>query len=190
VLKANGARTDYWKTGHSYIKRRSNEIGALVGFEKSGHYFFNKPVGRGYDDGLVSAVAICQMLDRNPSKSMSDLYHALPKTWGSPTMSPYCADEVKYEVVERITATYEKLKAKGEPVAGQKIRDLITVNGVRVVLEDGTWGLVRASSNKPNLVVVVESPTAEANMKAIFKDIDTRLSGFSEVGEYDQKIAM
>jgi phosphomannomutase/phosphoglucomutase len=105
-------------------------------------------------------------------------------------MSPYCADEVKYEVVERITATYEKLKAKGEPVAGQKIRDLITVNGVRVVLEDGTWGLVRASSNKPNLVVVVESPTAEANMKAIFKDIDTRLSGFSEVGEYDQKIAM
>jgi phosphomannomutase/phosphoglucomutase len=190
VLKANGAKTDYWKTGHSYIKRRSNEIGALVGFEKSGHYFFNKPIGRGYDDGIVSAIAVCQMLDRSPGKSMADLYRALPKTWGSPTMSPYCADEVKYQVVDRVTAIYEHAKAKGEIVAGQKIRDLITVNGVRVVLDDGTWGLVRASSNKPNLVVVVESPTAEANMKAIFKDIDTRLSAMSEVGEYDQKIAL
>jgi phosphomannomutase / phosphoglucomutase len=190
VLIKNGAKTDYWKTGHSYIKRRSNEIGALVGFEKSGHYFFNKPIGRGYDDGLVSAIAICLMLDRNPAKSMADLYRALPKTWGSPTMSPVCPDEVKYQVVDRVTAIYQKAKASGETVAGQKIRDLITVNGVRVVLEDGTWGLVRASSNKPNLVVVVESPTAEANMKAIFRDIDARLASFPEVGEYDQKIAV
>jgi phosphomannomutase/phosphoglucomutase len=68
VLKANGATTDYWKTGHSYIKRRVNELDALVGFEKSGHYFFNTPIGRGYDDGLVSAIAILDMLDRNPGK--------------------------------------------------------------------------------------------------------------------------
>ncbi len=190
VLIANGAKTDYWKTGHSYIKRRANEIKALVGFEKSGHYFFNAPIGRGYDDGLVSAIAICDMLDRNPSKSMADLYRALPMTWGSPTMSPYCADEVKYQIVDRITDIYTRAKASGEKVAGQSIRDLVTVNGVRVVLEDGTWGLVRASSNKPNLVVVVESPTAEANMKAIFRDIDTRLGMMSEVGEYDQKIAI
>ena len=73
VLKANGARTDYWKTGHSYIKRRVNELKALAGFEKSGHYFFNPPIGRGYDDGLVSAIAILDMLDRNPGKSMADL---------------------------------------------------------------------------------------------------------------------
>jgi phosphomannomutase/phosphoglucomutase len=62
------------------------------------------------------------------------------------------------------------------------------VNGVRVTLADGTWGLVRASSNKPELVVVVESPTSEANMRAIFADIDTRLARFPEVGEYNQKI--
>jgi phosphomannomutase len=60
--------------------------------------------------------------------------------------------------------------------------------GVRVTLEDGTWGLVRASSNKPSLVVVVESPVSEAAMRAMFKDIDTRLSKHPEVGEYDQKI--
>ena len=57
-----------------------------------------------------------------------------------------------------------------------------------VTVEDGTWGLVRASSNKPGLVVVVESPTSEENMRAIFTEIDTLLSSYEEVGEYDQKI--
>ena len=88
VLKANGAKTTYWKTGHSYIKRFSHETKALVGFEKSGHFFFNPPLGRGYDDGIVAALAVCDMLDRNPAKSMADLKNDLPKTWQSPTMSP------------------------------------------------------------------------------------------------------
>jgi phosphomannomutase/phosphoglucomutase len=188
VLKANGAKTDYWKTGHSYIKRRSHEIGAIVGFEKSGHYFFNTPLGRGYDDGLVSALAICDMLDRNPGRSMADLRRDLPRTWGSPTMSPHCPDETKYAVVERVVKYFQRLAGQSEKVAGQNIRELITVNGVRVVLADGTWGLVRASSNKPELVIVVESPTSEDNMKAMFKAIDMHLSDYPEVGEYNQKI--
>lgn len=188
VLIANGAKTDYWKTGHSYIKRRAHELKALVGFEKSGHYFFNPPIGRGYDDGLVSAIAICDMLDRNPGKKMSELREALPKTWGSPTMSPYCPDEVKYQVVERMVKLFSDMDAKGEKLVGQKIRSVVTVNGVRVTVEDGTWGLVRASSNKPGLVVVVESPASEANMRKMFEEIDTRLSANPEVGEYDQKI--
>ena len=188
VLQANGARTDYWKTGHSYMKRRTNELGAMVGFEKSGHYFFRKPFGRGYDDGLVSAIAVCEMLDRAGGKSMADLYRALPKTWGSPTMSPHCPDEVKYGIIDKVIAHYEQLAAKGEKVAGQAISDLNTINGVRIVLDDGTWGLARASSNKPELVVVVESPQSEDMMRAIFKDIDTHLSTYPEVGEYNQKI--
>ena len=128
------------------------------------------------------------MLERSPGKTLADLKNALPKTWGSPTMSPHCADEVKYGIVDKITAQYKDAAATGKLVAGQKIRDLVTVNGVRVVLEDGTWGLVRASSNKPELVIVVESPTSEANMRAIFADIDGRLGKFPEVGEYNQKI--
>jgi phosphomannomutase/phosphoglucomutase len=103
-------------------------------------------------------------------------------------MSPHCADEAKYGVVDQITAQYKEAAASGAPVAGQKVRDLVTVNGVRVTLEDGTWGLVRASSNKPELVVVVESPSSEANMRGIFADIDARLARFPEVGEYNQKI--
>jgi phosphomannomutase/phosphoglucomutase len=188
VLKKNGAKADYWKTGHSYMKRRVNEIGALAGFEKSGHFFFNKPLGRGYDDGLIFALAVCDMLDRNPNASMADLKNALPKTWSSPTMSPHCADEVKYGIVDEVVAHFETAKRKSEKVAGQPIRDLVTVNGVRVTVEDGTWGLVRASSNKPELVVVVESPVSEARMRDMFKAVDSVLRTHPEVGAYNQTI--
>ncbi len=188
VLQQNKVKADYWKTGHSYIKRRVNELGALAGFEKSGHFFFNKPFGRGYDDGLIFALAVCDMLDRNPEKSMADLKNALPKTWGSPTMAPHCADEVKYGIVDKVVALFQEAKAKNEKVAGQAIRDLVTVNGVRVTVEDGTWGLVRASSNKPELVVVVESPVSEQRMRDMFKSLDAVLRKFPEVGEYNQTI--
>ncbi|MGB6949886.1 MAG: phosphomannomutase/phosphoglucomutase, partial [Methyloceanibacter sp.] len=188
VLKANGAKTLFWKTGHSYIKRYSHETGALVGFEKSGHFFFNPPLGRGYDDGLVAALAVLDMLDRNPDKSLADLRRSLPRTWQSPTMSPHCDDEVKYGVVDRVVEHFQKVAANGGMLAGQKVRELITVNGVRIVLDDGTWGLVRASSNKPELVVVVESPTSEENMRAIFAEIDAVLSKQAEIGPYNQKI--
>lgn len=188
VLKANGATCDYWKTGHSYMKRYSHETGAIVGFEKSGHYFFNPPLGRGYDDGLVAALAVCGMLDRSAGKSLSDLLAELPHTWQSPTMSPHCADETKYDVVNRAIAHFSELASNGDAVGGQKVRDVITVNGIRLVLEDGTWGLLRASSNKPELVVVVESPASEDNMRAIFADIDAWLAGQPEVGAFNQKI--
>ena len=188
VLIKNKVKADYWKTGHSYMKRRVNESGALVGFEKSGHFFFNKPFGRGYDDGLVSAIAICDMMDRNPTRSMSDLKNALPKTWSSPTMSPHCDDEKKYGIVDAVVKHFEAAQKKGDKVAGQGIRDLVTVNGVRVTVEDGTWGLVRASSNKPELVVVVESPASEARMREMFKAVDGVLRTHPEVGEYNQTI--
>jgi phosphomannomutase/phosphoglucomutase len=188
VLQANGAVTDYWKTGHSYIKRRVTELGAAAGFEKSGHFFFNAPIGRGYDDGLVTAIAVCQMLDRNPAKSMADLYRDLPLTYGSPTMSPHCGDEVKYDVVERVVERFTAMKQAGETVAGHPIADLVTVNGIRIVADDGTWGLVRASSNKPELVVVVESPVSEERKLAMFRAVDAILRENSEVGAYNQSI--
>jgi phosphomannomutase/phosphoglucomutase len=188
VLKTRGVRTDYWKTGHSYIKRRTAELKALAGFEKSGHFFFNPPIGLGYDDGIVAGIAVLEMLDRAGGTKLSALYDGLPKSWGSPTMAPYCPDDKKYAVVEALVKEYSDLAAKGEKLLGQKIVSVVTVNGVRVTVEDGTWGLVRASSNKPSLVVVVESPASEANMRAIFADIDARLSKHPEVGAYDQKI--
>jgi len=188
VLSEHGCKTDYFKTGHSYIKRRSKELGALAGFEKSGHFFLQDPIGRGYDDGLVAARAVLQMLDRNPDKTMADLRRALPVSYGSPTMSPFCADEDKYGVVERIVAEYQAKAERGEPVAGRKIASVNTVNGVRFSLEDGAWGLVRASSNTPNLVVVVESPNSREDVAYIFREIRLGLSQFPELGEFDQEL--
>jgi len=188
VLLAQGVKADYWKTGHSYIKRRVTDLKALAGFEKSGHFFFNAPVGRGYDDGLLTAVHVLEMLDRNPGKSMAELYADIPKTWGSPTMSPHCADEVKYGVVDKVIARFQAMEAEGEKIIGQNIRSLVTVNGVRVTVEDGTWGLVRASSNKPELVVVIESPASEENLHAMFKAVDTVLRENTQVGAYNQTI--
>src|SRR6202140_3015764 len=188
VLQKQGAKTTYWKTGHSYMKRRTNELGALAGFEKSGHFFFNKPFGRGYDDGLLSAIAVCEMLDRASGKWRGGLKDALPKTWSSPTMSPLCADEPKYGIVDSGGKHFQALEKKGEKVAGQNIRDLVTVNGVRVTVEDGSWGLVRASSNKPELVVVVESPASEQRMHDLFEAMDSVLRTHPEVSEYNQKI--
>lgn len=188
VLLAQGVKADYWKTGHSHIKRRVTDLKALAGFEKSGHFFFNAPVGRGYDDGLVTAIHIIDMLDRNPDKSMAELYQALPKTWGTPTMSPHCPDETKYGVVDKVVGRFTAMQEKGEKITGQKIRDIVTVNGVRITSEDGTWGLVRASSNKPELVVVVESPVSEARMREMFAAVDGVLRENPEVGAYNQTI--
>ena len=103
-------------------------------------------------------------------------------------MSPHCADEEKYAVVDKVVAEISERAAAGGEIIGQKIRDVVTVNGVRVTAEDGTWGLVRASSNKPELVVVVESPTSEENMKAMFAELDAVLSKHPQVGAYNQKI--
>jgi phosphomannomutase/phosphoglucomutase len=189
VLKAAGASTIYWKTGHSYIKRKTAEIGALAGFEKSGHLFFNPPLGRGYDDGLVAAAAILSMLDRHPDKKLSDLKKSLPLAFTSLTMSPHCADEVKYDVVGRIVADYEALGDAGGSILGRKISDVNTVNGARVTLEDGSWVLVRASSNKPEIVVVVESVRSEDDMRALFRqEVKPRLAKEPQVGAYNQEV--
>jgi phosphomannomutase/phosphoglucomutase len=128
------------------------------------------------------------MLDRNPDKSMADLYRALPVTYGSPTMAPHCPDEVKYDVVDRVVAKIQAMHAKGEKIAGQSITSVVTVNGVRVSVEDGTWGLVRASSNKPELVVVVESPVSKQRMRTMFEDLDALLRQEPSVGAYNQTL--
>ncbi len=183
-----GARTDYWKTGHSHMKRRVAELGALAGFEKSGHFFFGPPVGRGYDCGLRVAVEVCKLLDRNTGRSLADLAASLPRTWSSPTLSPACPDAEKYGVVSRLTARLEAMAAASGTLAGQRIARVLTVNGARVMLENGAWGLVRASSNTPNLVVVCESPTSEAELSAVFADLDGIIREEPSVGAYDQHL--
>ena len=189
VLAANGCTTVYWKTGHSYIKRKTAELGALAGFEKSGHFFFNAPLGYGYDCGLTAAAAILAMMDRNPGRKLSEMKSALPVAYTSMTMSPHCSDETKYGVVDAVVADYQALAAAGGEILGRKIKEVITVNGVRVALDDGSWVLVRASSNKPEIVVVVESTRSDDDMRALFRqEVKPRLARQPGVGPYNQEV--
>ena len=187
ILIKNNCKTIYWKTGHSYIKRKVNEDNAIAGFEKSGHFFFNKPLGYGFDDGINSAIQICHLLDNENSK-ISELNESLPKTFQSPTMAPFCKDEDKYILIDNLTSNIKKLKNDNIKIDGLTINNILTVNGIRFSLEDGSWGLIRASSNKPSLVVVTESPASDDRKKKIFEFIDELLQKTGKIGEYDQKI--
>ena len=187
VLLENNCKTVYWKTGHSHIKRKVNLEKALAGFEKSGHFFFNQPLGYGYDDGINSAIQVCHLLT-NQNKKMSEIINELPQTYQSPTMAPFCKDEEKYKVVEEMVKKVDDIKKQNVKIDNQLITEVLTVNGVRFTLTDGSWGLIRASSNKPSLVVVTESPTSNERKKNIFDFIDKLLQETGKIGEYDQKI--
>ena len=187
ILLENNCKTIYWKTGHSHIKRKVNEIKALAGFEKSGHFFFNQPLGLGYDDGINSAIQVCHLIN-NQNKKISELINEIPKTYQTPTMAPFCKDEEKYTVVQSLVKKIEDLKYNNVKIDKQTITNILTVNGIRFSFEDGSWGLIRASSNKPSLVVVTESPTSDKRKKEIFEFIDKLLRETGKVGEYDQKI--
>jgi len=103
-------------------------------------------------------------------------------------MSPYCKDNEKYKVVDVIIKEIERLKNNKIKIDDQEIHNILTINGVRFSFEDGSWGLIRASSNKPSLVVVTESPTSNERKIKIFKFIDQLLQSTGKIGEYDQKI--
>ena len=187
VLIKNKCETIYWKTGHSHIKRKVNNEKALAGFEKSGHFFFNQPLGYGYDDGINSAIQVCHLIDNQENK-LSEIISQLPKTYQSPTMAPFCKDQEKYEVVEDIKKEIEKSKKEKIKIDNQEISEILTVNGIRFSFKDGSWGLIRASSNKPSLVIVTESPTSDERKLKIFYFIDELLKKTGKIGEYDQKI--
>ena len=187
ILLENNCETIYWKTGHSHIKRKVKEVKALAGFEKSGHFFFNQPLGYGYDDGINSAIQVCRLLD-DQNKKISEIINELPRTYQTPTMAPFCKDEEKYQVVKSLVKEVENLKVSNTKIDDQKITDILTINGVRFSLEDGSWGLIRASSNKPSLVIVTESPTSNKRKEKIFEFIDRMLQKTGKVGDYDQKI--
>ena len=103
-------------------------------------------------------------------------------------MAPFCKDEEKYKVVDDMVKKVQKIQKDNAKIDGQKISEILTVNGVRFSLEDGSWGLIRASSNKPSLVIVAESPTSNDRKNKIFEFIDDLLQHTGKVGKYDQKI--
>jgi phosphomannomutase / phosphoglucomutase len=185
VLQANDLKVEYWKTGHSYMKRRVNETDALAGFERSGHYYLNRPYGPGYDCAASAAVAILRLLDQT-SQTLVELADDLPRTWLTPTLAPFAADTEKYAALEAISAALKAHVASGGDLAGRRITAMTEVNGLRLSLDHGGFALVRASSNTPNLVVVCESPDSEADLRTIFEALDHFIHADPRIGDYDQ----
>ena len=131
---------------------------------------------------------IIEYLDYHKDKSMSELYSKLSTSYQSPTMAPFCKDEEKYAVVDEITKRIIQDLDNKTKVGDSNIVETNTVNGIRFSLSNGSWGLIRASSNKPSLVIVIESLVSNEEVEMIFKYINTLLNETGKVGEYDQKL--
>lgn len=147
VLEEAGGRPAMWKTGHSLIKARMQETGALLAGEMSGHIFFQER-WYGFDDGLYSAARLVEILARE-SRDADAVFAAFPEDESTPEINIAVTEESKFEIIRQLQ--------EADFPGGQ----LSTIDGVRVDYEDG-WGLVRASNTTPMLVLRFEARTREA----------------------------
>ena len=157
-IKAHGGVPVMWKTGHSYIKEKMEEEGAALGGEMSGHIFFAEGY-YGFDDAIFAALKLLEYFS-SQNKKVSELIEETPYYISSPALHAPCPDEKKYQVVEELTKEFKNAY------------EVIDINGARVLFRDGGWGLVRASSNLPALVLRFEAKTQKQmeEIEQIFRE--------------------
>jgi phosphomannomutase/phosphoglucomutase len=167
-IAAHGGVPIMWKTGHSHIKAKLHEEKGLLAGEMSGHIFFVENY-YGFDDGLYASLRFAEYVSRS-DKPLSEVIAGTPYYISTPTIHVDCPDDKKYDVVARLTEEFKR-----------DFPRVIDINGARVVFEDG-WGLVRASSNMPILVLRFEAKTPERldEIKAVFRKY---MDKFSEIGK-------
>jgi phosphomannomutase/phosphoglucomutase len=144
-IERHGGQAIMWKTGHSLIKAKMKEVGAQLAGEMSGHIFF-KDRYFGFDDAIYASCRLLEILSQT-GKRIPDLLDGVPDTHTTPEIRIECADEIKFEVVERAKREFK-----------EKNLDIIDIDGVRITFPDG-WGLVRASNTQPALVLRYEAAT-------------------------------
>lgn len=141
-----------YKTGHSNLKVKIKETNADFAAEVSGHLFFNDRYF-GYDDALYATFRALELIDKN--FDFDKEYEALPQVYSTPEINITVTEETKFKIIEDLK------KALENPPSGfPKIKDIISVDGIRVIFENG-WGLVRASNTTPKLVTRFEADTKE-----------------------------
>tara|TARA_E500000178_G_scaffold209904_1_gene207133 strand:+ start:579 stop:1961 length:1383 start_codon:yes stop_codon:yes gene_type:complete len=148
VIKRAGGEPLMWKTGHSLVKAKMKETGALLAGEMSGHIFF-KERWLGFDDGLYTAARLLEIFAKS-DQPVSVLFEAIPDDVSTPELNIEVPDTEKFAIVERVASI---IQAEGLPLS--------TIDGVRVDLESG-WGLIRCSNTTPNLVLRFEAESTEA----------------------------
>lgn len=155
-VAAHGGRPIIWKTGHSLIKKKMKEEGALLAGEMSGHMFFADKYF-GYDDAIYAALRVCEIMSAT-KLPLSELLADVPVTYSTPEIRVECADELKFGVVDRVLTHF------------QATHEVLAIDGARVKFQNG-WGLVRASNTQPSLVMRFEA-TDEASLNAIRSEVE------------------
>ncbi len=161
-----GGKPIFYRTGHSLIKAKMREVGAVFTGEMSGHMFFADEYF-GFDDAVYAAARLLRILSRT-EKPLSALLADVPKYHATPEIRVECPDAVKFVVVQRIIEDFKR------------DHEVIDVDGARVQFHDG-WGLIRASNTQPALVVRAEATTA-AGLQRIKKVLQDELGKFRDVG--------
>ncbi len=159
-IQRHGGCPIMWKTGHSLIKAKMKAEKAVLAGEMSGHMFFADRYF-GYDDAIYASCRLIEILAKT-GKPLSSLIADLPVTSVTPEIRVDCPDTIKFDLVKRVQARFVE-RAKARPVrrdASPTIREVITIDGVRVVFDDG-WGLIRASNTQPALVLRFEASSPE-----------------------------
>lgn len=172
-IKQKGGRPIMWKTGHSLIKAKMKEEKAALAGEMSGHMFFADRYF-GYDDAIYASCRLIEILTK-ANRPLSSLVEDLPPTSVTPEIRVDCEDDVKFELVKCVQARFLQYAKAKEPLGkeGIKIRDIITIDGIRIIFEDG-WGLIRASNTQPALVLRFEA-TTPAKLQSIRNIVESEL---------------
>ncbi len=163
-IRKHGGRAIMWKTGHSLIKKKMKEENAALAGEMSGHMFFADRYF-GFDDALYATCRLLEIMSAT-DKKVSELIADLPETYTTPEIRVQCSDEIKFDVVKKITDQFKKQ------------REVIDIDGMRAIYDDG-WGLVRASNTQPALVLRFESLT-KTGLARIRNEIETALKKIIE----------
>jgi phosphomannomutase/phosphoglucomutase len=170
-LNENGGVPVMWNTGHSYIKAKMHELGADLGGERSGHLYFGGDLYWGFDDAIFAAAKLLEALSWS-DKPLSGLIADFPAYFVSSEIAAPCEDTAKYIVADR---------AKADLLAKYPDCKYSTVNGLKLFFEEG-WGLVRASSNMPELGLVFEAKTPE-KLREYYDRFRAVLDGYPEVAK-------
>lgn len=170
-ILAHGGKAVMWKTGHSYIKQKMQELDAELAGEHSGHIFYKE--NHGYDDAVFAMLKLTEFVAEQ-KEPLSKVMATAPFYYASPNILAHCPDEEKYKIVNALVEEFKKEYDK-----------VIDINGARVVFPDG-WGLVRASSNLPELVLIFEAKTENrlAEIKDIFRK---KLAKFKQIGKWENE---
>jgi phosphomannomutase/phosphoglucomutase len=157
-----------WKTGHSLIKSKMKSEQAVLAGEMSGHMFFADRYF-GYDDAIYASCRLVEILAKT-TRPLSALVADLPKTSVTPELRADTPDTIKFDVVRKVHERFSSYLRSRRGIGRDQLvlRDLVTIDGVRAVFDDG-WGLIRASNTQPALVLRFEatSPDRLAAIRAV-----------------------